>query len=141
MNKTISFFLIILSFLCPGCNFYCPGKKVFISTPIFFPGDSLSIYVDSALIATKSDKELMVRSIRDKRTRVAEICATKDSILINVFYNSIDTSKHIPSRDTCFYIHPKDVNGVSIVVDVVHEIVVYLDKVNGGYGIYEPDSR
>ncbi|SEW51617.1 hypothetical protein [Chitinophaga arvensicola] len=133
--------LIAFSFLYTGCNTYCFGTKISVEIGILFPGDSVSIYADNTLIATKSVKEIVSVAIRDKRNKVAEICATKDSILINIFYSSMDTSQHIPSRDTSFYIHPKEIRGFSIAVDKIHEIAVFFDKVNGGYGIYEPNSR
>ncbi|MEV4887101.1 hypothetical protein SAMN05660461_5833 [Chitinophaga ginsengisegetis] len=141
MNKAILSFLIAPLFLYAGCSFYCSGTKLFVGVAIAMPGDTLSIYADNKLIATKSVNEIIVTSLRDKRNRVAEICATKDSILIRIFYNFKDSSQHIPSKDTSFYIHVKDINGLSIALSDTHEMNIILDKVKGGFGIYEPDSR
>lgn len=141
MKGTVLFFFIALLSLYVGCNSYCSGTKLSVGIAILFPWDSLSIYADSALIATKSVNEVMVKTLRDKRSKVAEICATKDSILIRVYYNLKDTSQHIPAKDTSFYIHVKEINGFSIAMDITHEIGVFLDDVNHGYGMYEPDSR
>lgn len=141
MKRIVLPFWIAPLFLYAGCNSYCSGRKLFVDIGILFPGDSVSIYADNSLIATKSVKELVLTSIRSKRNKVAEICATEDSLLISIFYNSKDSSQHIPSKDTSFYIHVKEIKGFSIAMNVTHEIGVHLDDVNDGYGIYEPDSR
>jgi hypothetical protein len=141
MNKVVLPFLIIISSLYAGCSPYCSGTKLFVDVSYGVPGDTLSIYADSVLIGTKSFTENVLTTLRKKKNRITEICVTKDSLLIEIFYSSKDLSKHIPSKDTSFYIHAKEIRGFSISTDVAHEINVYLDKVEGGYGIYEPDSR
>lgn len=127
--------------LCSGCNSYCSGRKLFVDARILFSVDSLSIYADNVLIATKSANNPVLTSIRDKRNRVAEICATRDSVLISISYNSRDSSQHIPSKDTSFYIHVKEIKGFSVTINIKHEIWVLLDDVNHGYGMYEPNSK
>jgi hypothetical protein len=139
MNKISLFFLIIISFLYGACKPYCSGIQLSVSVGYASPGDTLSIYTDSTLIVSKLFQHDLLSSIRDKRNKVTEICATKDSLLINISYNSKDSSKHISAKDTSFYIHPKELKGFTVGLSIRHEIHVYLDKVKGGYGVYEPD--
>jgi hypothetical protein len=139
MNRVVLPFLIIISYLYIGCNVYCSGTQLSVDICYASGGDTLSIYADSTLIATKSFPHGRVNSLRDKRNKVAEICATKDSLLISIFYSSKDTSKHILLKDTSFYIHPKELKGLSVGVSLRYEIYLYLDKVKGGYGDNEPD--
>lgn len=132
---------ITLLILYTGCTSYCPGKKLFVDVWIQYPGDSVSIFADSSLIATRSSNELVLASIRDKRNKVAEICTVKDSLAISIFYNSRDTMQPVSSKDTSFYIHPKEIKGFSVATDYAHVIRVFLDDNKVGYGVYEPNSR
>lgn len=116
-------------FLLTGCDKKCEGKKITFGLIYGNKGDSVRIFLDSARMIAIHLSEDYKGQVESKEDRLFTACVVKDSILVQISINR---------RDTSFFIDPKQIKECYVGSSIYGIIHVYHNRVNGGFGIYDP---